>query len=65
MTLKALIDLANGNYPSIPPEELERRFAESRKRMDEFDKECEQRARDRIPTQELLNKAIDWGIRHG
>lgn len=65
MTLKALIDLANGNFPPVPPEELERRYAEARERMAEFDKACEQRARDRIPTQELLNKAIDWGIRNG
>lgn len=65
MSLKALIDLANGNYPPVPPEELERRLAESRKRMAQFDKECEERMRNRIPTQESLNRVIDWGIRHG
>lgn len=65
MTLKALIDLANGNYPPVPPEELEKRFAEARERLAKFDKECEERMRNRIPTQECLNRVIDWGARYG
>lgn len=44
---------------------VQQRFAEMRERMEVFDKELEQRVRDRIPTQEQLNRVIDYGIRHG
>ena len=44
---------------------IQKRFAGVRKRMAEFDKELEQRVRDRIPTREQLNKVVDWGVRHG
>ncbi len=44
---------------------IQKKFADVRKRMAEFDKELEQRSRDRIPTQGQLNKVVDWGVRYG
>uniref|UniRef100_A0AB39CCQ0 Uncharacterized protein n=1 Tax=Pseudomonas phage RVTF4 TaxID=3236931 RepID=A0AB39CCQ0_9VIRU len=64
MSLKALIDLANNMLPNQTPEERAQRIEESRKRVAEFDMECAERHRQRIPTQEQLNRVIDYGIRN-
>ncbi|QBJ02931.1 hypothetical protein MZD04_gp417 [Pseudomonas phage Psa21] len=62
MSLKKLIDLANGN---IKPIQLTpKQIKEWQARIKQFDIECAERARNRIPTQEQMNKVIDYGIRH-
>lgn len=63
MSIKKLIDLANGDIP-VKPMNLGQ-IKEWQIRMEQFDQECTQRQRNRIPTQEQLNKVIDWGIRNG
>lgn len=41
------------------------RFAEVRRRMEQYDKELEARVRAKIPTKEQLNKVVNWGTLHG
>lgn len=64
MSLQALLELSKKMLEPLTPEQ-EVRLAEARQRMQEYDKELEQRVRDRIPTREQLNRVIDYGIRHG
>ncbi len=64
MSIAKLIALSKAPIDYNDPV-IQKRFADARKRMAEFDKEIEQRVRDRIPTQEQLNKVVDWGVRHG
>lgn len=60
MSLQALIQLSKDVLKPLTPDQ-EVRLAEARKRMREYDEELEQRVRNRIPTQEQLNKVVNWG----
>lgn len=64
MSLRALIALSKNMLEPLTPEQ-EVRLAEARKRMEEFDREIEERVRNRIPTQEQLNKVVNWGTLYG
>ena len=64
MSIAKLIALSKAPIDYSDPA-IQKRFADVCKRMAEFDKELEQRIRDRIPTQEQLNKVVDWGTRYG
>lgn len=64
MSLRALIGLSKKCLEPLTPEQ-EVRLVEARKRMEEFDKELEERVRNRIPTQEQLNKVVNWGSLYG
>lgn len=64
MSLQALIQLSKDVLKPLTPEQ-EVRLAEARKRMREYDEELEQRVRNRIPTQEQLNKVVNWGSLYG
>lgn len=62
MSLKKLIDLANSqNTPrKLTPQEEK----EWRERIRVMDEEIAERHRQRIPTQEQLNRAIDYGSKY-
>lgn len=64
MSLAALIALSKNMLEPLTDEQKER-FKEARIRMAEFDKKIEEECRRRIPTQEQLNKVVDWGTRYG
>lgn len=64
MSLQALIQLSKDVLKPLTPDQ-EVRLAEARKRMREYDEELEQRVRNRIPTQEQLNKVVNWGSLYG
>lgn len=62
MTIKKLIELSRSGWtpPPMTPEQIEAQ----RLRIKKFDEECAERHRQRIPTQEQLNRVIDYGIRN-
>jgi hypothetical protein len=64
MSLATLIALSRNALEPLTDEQKER-LKEARIRMEQFDKECEQRVRDKIPTQEQLNKVVNWGTLYG
>lgn len=64
MSLQALIALARTPLDYNDPE-VQKRFAEARKRMDAYDKELEERVRQRYVTQEQLQRPVNWGAIYG
>lgn len=64
MSIAKLIALSKAPLDYNDPA-VQKRFAAVRERLAEFDKELEQRVRNRIPTREQLNKVVDWGVRYG
>jgi hypothetical protein len=64
MSLASLIELSRKSLEPLTDEQKER-LKEARIRMEQFDNECEQRVRDKIPTQEQLNKVVNWGTLYG
>ncbi len=62
MSIAKLIELHRSGWepPPMTPEQIK----EMRERLAQFDRECEERHRQRIPTQEQLNRVIDYGIRN-
>lgn len=64
MNLATLIALSKAPIDMNDPDVIAR-FAKARKRMEEFDKRIEEETRRRIPTQEQLNKVVNWGTLYG
>jgi hypothetical protein len=64
MSLAKLIALSKTTIDMNDPEVIAR-FKAIRKKMEEFDKEIEERVRQRIPTQEQLQKVVNWGTLYG
>ncbi|MNC06624.1 hypothetical protein D3C87_1372020 [compost metagenome] len=64
MNLATLIALSKAPIDMNDPDVIAR-FAKARKRMAEFDKRIEEETRRRIPTQEQLNKVVNWGTLYG
>lgn len=64
MSIAKLIALSKGMLEPLTDEQKER-FKEARIRMAEFDKKIEEECRRRIPTQEQLNKVVNWGTLYG
>jgi hypothetical protein len=64
MSIATLIALSKKALEPLTKEQKER-LKEARVRMAEFDKRIEEEARRRIPTQEQLNKVVNWGTLYG
>lgn len=64
MSIAKLIALSKGIIDHNDPE-VKARFAVVRQRMEQYDKELEARVRAKIPTQEQLNKVVNWGTLYG
>lgn len=64
MSIAKLIALSKAPIDYNDPV-IQKRFAAVRTRMALYDKELEQRIRDKIPTQEQLRKVVNWGTLYG
>lgn len=64
MSIAKLIALSKTPIDYSDPT-VQQRFALARERMALYDKELEQRIRDKIPTQEQLRKVVNWGTLYG
>lgn len=64
MSLAKLIELSQKPIDYNDPA-IQKRFAEARARMAEFDKELEERVRRRYVTQEQLQRPVNWGTLYG
>jgi hypothetical protein len=64
MSIAALIKLSQQPEFLLSPEELERKQADFSARMVEYNKAATQRARNRVVSQEQLNKVCDWHLRN-
>lgn len=64
MSIAKLIALSKAPIDYNDPA-VQQRFALARTRMALYDKELEQRIRDKIPTQEQLRKVVNWGTLYG
>jgi hypothetical protein len=64
MSLAKLIALSRNALEPLTEEQKER-LKEARIKMAAYDKQIEEEARRRIPTQEQLNKVVNWGTLYG
>lgn len=64
MSLAALIKLSQTQLDYNDPA-VQARFAKARQNMRAFDEELEARVRARIPTQEQMQKVVNWGTLYG
>lgn len=64
MSLQKILELAKGLDKPLTKEQKVR-LKEASKRMEEYDKKIEEECRRRIPTQEQLNKVVNWGTLYG
>lgn len=58
MSIEQLIKISKMEVDYNDPA-VQKRFAEARKRQNEYDREIEARVKARIPTREALNRVID------
>ncbi|MCY1427455.1 hypothetical protein D9M71_433020 [compost metagenome] len=64
MSLAALLELSKKALEPLTADQ-KKRLKEARKRMAEHDKRIEEECRRRIPTQEQLDKVVNWGTLYG
>lgn len=63
MSLSSLIAMTE-RLKDMSPEERVEMHAKANERLQVFNRECEIRIRNKVPSQALLNKVCDWGSKY-